>query len=153
MSREQEIAAHTLEFIKAENAMAMAFRPGDIIKLHGDGQSWRVERVGPGDSVHAISLDGSRQCWPTKDQVEANYTFLERCAEGDVSALVQLTPAERTEFEAKTWQLFFARHIGIADCQATRSMLTDFLHGDFVSLAALEQGLEKLCDRLPTRQL
>ncbi len=130
----------------------MQVNRGDVVK--SGGETWRVERVdGPNHSIVLYSLDGARQCFPSKDQIEANLSFNERLNSGDISALADLTDEERRNFEAKTWQLFFRRHFSVADCQATRSMLTDFLNGDFVSLAGLEQGLSKLRDKLATRQL
>jgi hypothetical protein len=154
----------------------MQVNRGDVVTAYG--HSWRVESVGrDGVCISSLVPGSADERWINNDEIESNLTeqsrlaerqraahinqqiqleedqFNQRLLDGDLSALAQLTDAERMEFEAKTWQLFFQRHIGVADCQATRSMLTSFLNGDFVSLAGLEQGLSKLRDKLPARQL
>lgn len=156
----------------------MTINRGDVVTAYG--HSWRVKSVGRNGVCISSLIPGSAdERFINNDEIESNLTeqsrlverqraahikqqiqeegqdiaFNQRLLEGDPSAIAQLTDEQREEMESLTWRIFFQRHVGLADCEATRSMLTDFLHGDFVSLAGLEQGLEKLRDKLPTRQL
>ena len=99
------------------------------------------------------SLDGSRQCFVHRSQIRINYTLNQRLNEGDLSALVQLTDEERTEFETKAWQMFFSRHIKYSDCDALRSLAEAEFHGEPISLRGLEEVAQRIDSSLPKRKL
>ena len=80
--------------------------------------------------------------------------FMNRADAGDPDATVQIEMAGKREaFEEESFRRFFARHIGVMDCDATRSMLREYFHGDIVTLGGLEQALETMRERLPKRTI
>jgi len=92
-----------------------------------------------------------------REQEKANQKieeFTRRLDAGDPTATVEIELSDkRDEFEEQSFQRFFSRHIGIIDCDASRSLLREYFHGDLVTLGGLEMALEKLRDRLPKRAL
>lgn len=133
----------------------MELSSGDLVKA--DGETWRVDRI-LDEGVHTkniclISLSGSVQHWVTKDRIDANLTFNQRLIDGDLSALVQLTEEERRSFEARSWQMFFARHVKYTDCQSARQLLENEFHGEPISLRGLEEVAQRIDSSLPKRKL
>src|SRR5690242_1716901 len=114
-----------------------------VLRIDSDGRAL-IEDIRTKQSGMAKKSDLAVEEKLTEQAAADAYT--RRLDSGDPSALVQLTDEQREDFEARTWTTFFSRHIGIADCDATRSILTEWHHGDFISLASLEQGLNALRD-------
>jgi hypothetical protein len=80
--------------------------------------------------------------------------FTRRLDAGDPDATVQIEMAgQRDTFEEESFRRFFARHINIVECEASRSMLSEYFHGDIITLGGLEQALESMRERLPKRTI
>ncbi len=124
---------------------------GDLVRAD-DGLNWRVERA-DADSMVLYSMDGSRQRFVDASRIKVNFTFNQRLHDGDLSALVQLTPEERSSFEDRSWQMFFARHVKYSDCDALRSLIEAEFHGEPISLRGLEEVASRIDSSLPKRQL